>query len=824
VAAATALWSGVQALNGEARRSYQAAVDLAGGDGATALVSPGGGRVSAALFGEMRRAGWRVSPVLEGSVLLAGDRPRFLRVVGLEPLSLPAGSSLAGALVALGGDGEQDDADVLSDEQAEEQDGAAFIRPPFQALAAPDFLEEFGLDPGDRVTLADGRRSPPIFPSGAAPPGALLVDMGAAEALLDAQGLVDRFLLDGAAPAPPGGSIEEASGGRLTVQPARENDFGRLTGSFHLNLTAFGLLSFVVGLFIAYAAIGLAFEQRRATLRTVRALGVSARTAAAALLVEITVLALVAGVAGLALGYAIAGALAPDVAITLRGLYGAPASGSLRLDPIWALSGLAMSLAGAWAAAAQSLLKSYGAPVLSSVGAEAWRQAQRRWLLWQGGAGALFLAAAAGLAGYAQGGGQGGLLLGFGLLGCLLLGAALALPAALSGVLEAARGAARGPLSLWFWSDARREIGGLSLALAALLLALAANIGVGAMVGGFRVTFNTWIDARLAAEVYADGRDAAHAAEMRAWAADQPGVRAVLPDWGAEIRLGGWPVELRGFVDHATYRDNWPLLSAGAAPWDRVAAGEAALISEQLARRQRLSVGDVITLPGSATAGGAWPVEIAAIYADYGNPKGQVFVHGPTLAERFDALDVTGFALRVAPDRVTEVVEAMRAQFNLGPDGVIDQGNLKRFAMAIFERTFAITGALNALTLGVAGVALFASLAALSGRRLAQLAPLWAMGLPRRRLAALDLAQTLALALLTALLAVPVGMALAWALVAVVNVEAFGWRLPLTAFPGEWARLILLALVAAAIASAPAFWRLRRTPPERLLRIMAQDR
>ncbi len=97
----------------------------------------------------------------------------------------------------------------------------------------------------------------------------------------------------------------------------------RLTDSFHLNLTAFGLLSFFVGLFIVNSAIGLAFEQRLPVLRTLRACGVSARMLNGVLVLELVSLALIAGLIGLVCGYFIAGALLPDVAASLRGLYGA---------------------------------------------------------------------------------------------------------------------------------------------------------------------------------------------------------------------------------------------------------------------------------------------------------------------------------------------------------------------------------------------------------------------------------------------------------------------------------------------------------------------
>jgi putative ABC transport system permease protein len=108
--------------------------------------------------------------------------------------------------------------------------------------------------------------------------------------------------------------------------------------------------------------------------------------------------------------------------------------------------------------------------------------------------------------------------------------------------------------------------------------------------------------------------------------------------------------------------------------------------------------------------------------------------------------------------------------------------------------------------------------------RLPQLAPVWALGLTRARLGRLELLRAVLLAGLVTLLAVPLGLALAWVLLAVVNVEAFGWRLPMHLFPSDYARLAGLALVAAALA---AWWparRLARTRPADLLRVFANER
>src|SRR6202043_2456098 len=179
-------------------------------------------------------------------------------------------------------------------------------------------------------------------------------------------------------------ALEAVVGDRLRlIEPEAETDLERLTDSFHLNLTAFGLLSFFVGLFIVNSAVGLAFEQRLTMLRTLRACGVSARMLNAVLVTELVSLALVAGVIGLVCGYFIAASLLPDVAASLRGLYGAQIPGQLTLKPEWWIGGIVISIVGALAAATTSLAKAIRLHILAAARPYAWQQAQHRWLIFQ---------------------------------------------------------------------------------------------------------------------------------------------------------------------------------------------------------------------------------------------------------------------------------------------------------------------------------------------------------------------------------------------------------------------------------------------------------
>ena len=119
------------------------------------------------------------------------------------------------------------------------------------------------------------------------------------------------------------------------------------------------------------------------------------------LVLELVSLALIAGLIGLVCGYFIAGALLPDVAASLRGLYGAQIPGHLTLKPQWWIAGIAISIVGALAAAAASLTKALRLPLLATAQPYAWQQAQRRWLTYQSALALAAFAAAAAFCGSA---------------------------------------------------------------------------------------------------------------------------------------------------------------------------------------------------------------------------------------------------------------------------------------------------------------------------------------------------------------------------------------------------------------------------------------
>jgi len=760
LALATGLWSGVQAINSEARASYDAAAATLGEGQFDQLVPRAGERIPQSVYVNLRRVGWLVSPILD--VTFKG-----VRFVGIDPLTTPTQMSFSS-----GSGFSLEDTDLI-----------------FGNAEVASLLEGF-VD----VTIDNS-----------IPPGIVIADIGVVQRLFKRSDL-SRLMILPEQPIRQPDLVEIAP--ELVVQPSQQiADVAALTDSFHLNLTAFGFLSFAVGLFIVHSTIGLAFEQRRGMIRTLRSLGVPLSKLLALITVEMGLLVLVGAILGIVMGYTIAAMLLPDVAATVEGLYGARVSGTLSLRLEWWLSGIGLAFLGAGMALAVRIWQIMQMPLLFAVQPRAWAIASAKRIRGIAIIGMILLGFSGLLALIGTGLGQA-----FALIGFLLIGSALVLPWLTIKLLDFAPG--KGVVTSWFWADTRQQMPGLSLALIALLLAVSANIGVSTMVSSFRVTFVSFLDQRLAPELFVRLEDEKTASALEKYLLERE--LEVLPLLTVERPVVGQPAKLYGVRVGRTYRESWQFLGADPDVWDQVAKGEAVIVNEQLARRNNLWVSDEVDVAPGLN------LRIAAVVGDYGNPQGQVVMGELLFRKLYPNAVATSFGIRTMD--TVNLRKAIQADLEVPDSGIINQASIKSMSLEVFERTFAVTAALNILTLGVAGFAMLMSLLTLAGMRTPQLAPVWALGLTRTRLGVLELARALGLSLIVFICAVPLGLALAWALLNVVNVEAFGWQLPMFFFPADYAFLGGLAILATLIAAAwPAFQMVRK-PPAALLKVFSNER
>ena len=191
---ATALWSGVQALNQQARNSYDRAAATFGGARTAMLAGRNNAAFPQQLFVDLRRAGWPVSPVLEGRIQIDG---RAFRLLGIEPVTLPAEVGNAPAIGR---------ANLQS-----------FMTPPGEMLVAPETLSDLKLGEGARPSANGGALLPPLRVQPQLVPGVLVVDIGIAQTLLKMPGQLSRLLI--------GKTTDKTNGKRAPLEASSATSF-----------------------------------------------------------------------------------------------------------------------------------------------------------------------------------------------------------------------------------------------------------------------------------------------------------------------------------------------------------------------------------------------------------------------------------------------------------------------------------------------------------------------------------------------------------------------------------------------------------------------
>lgn len=800
---ANVLLVGTWLINAEARASYaEGERVLRAAPVAELRARNNGSPIDERDYVRLRRAGFdMLVPALRRSVRNADGK--MLELFGVDALALPRH-----------GDGQQREG--MNTLRGEGGFGG-FSFPPYQLWASPARLRQLGRTEGERITTADGVLLPPLH----AAPGAnlghrLLIDLGALQALTGSAGKLSAILVFPAAPERLAELRATLPSALAYVAAGDAPDPAELTRSLHLNLAAMGLLAFVVGVFLTYNALAFSYTDRHDLLRRLRLAGVTRGELSRALLTELVLFLAVGSLIGGWLGAELAAALLPGVGRTLAQLYDVYIAYPDVLAPRALLLPLGMTAIAAILCVAFPLRESLKAPLLQRwTGGWQRRNVARRdgQFLVTG----LALLAAAGLsAKTAQH--TGAALAG---MAALLLGAALCLPATLRVLLAGLARLVhpRHARARWLIADSRWLLGPGALALMAMTLALVANSGLNTMIESFRKATDDWLNQRLAAQLYI--RATPDTTRLTAWLArEAPEVTLAERYRTALHRTAptGRPARVEVFTlqDDPRFIDALRLLRAEPGAKARFQRGEGLLVSERAWRIDRWQPGELAPLCDG------FQLPVLGVYPDYGNPLSQWLVATAAFHICWPGQEPLSLAL-LGPESVDWPLLRARLleAFDLRDDELIDQSALKATGLAVFDRTFLVTRALNALTLLVAGIGVFCAISAIHHHRIARQALLASLGLTRRERGGLLLAQWGLLGLLCMALVWPFGTLLAGYLAGVVTPVAFGWSFPLMLDWDHYLHLTVLAAAALVLAVALPSLRLVRTSPAAMLRAEA---
>jgi putative ABC transport system permease protein len=802
VALGVAVVLAMELAGNAATGSFHSSLETLSGEQNFEVTAAGG--VSEDLAGKLAALpdDWRVTPRMEGFAVIA-DSKKTLPLIGLDLIAESNWLTLN-----------------KSGESTADAPGNMFAlnaQASLEDLTTRDSIwvgQSLGKHPGDRLQLLINDRSGVynirgIFPDANGNESAIVMDIATAQFALQRAGRLDRiYLRTPRADASASLSLEEWQRRAQQVLPegvqvrpagASTNENRRMLAAFRWNLRLLSYIALVVGAFLIYNTISVSVVRRRAEIGIARALGASRKQVLVAFLGEAAFIGLAGVLLGVPLGRLLASAAVKLMGTTVSMLYVTSRPGSIACTP-WSVAlalfvGTGVTLFSAWSPAREAALV---APVEAM--ARGRREFEIRVAKTSGLWFALLLAiAAAGASRVAPIGGKPI----FGYLATLLVVAAglFAIPAFVDASIRVTSNLLRKFLGVEALLAARSLAGSLrrtSVLVAALCTAIAMMTAVGIMVGSFRQTVVSWMNDELPADLYLRpaGNPAADqhptiSPELSDAIAKLPGVSLVQRLRAYEISYQGMPATL-GSIDlenREIYRTS-DFLSGRSTEsvLAELRGANAVIVSEPFTYKHHLQRGDWLQL---GLGVGQVSFRIADVYYDYASERGMVLMDRQVMLRYLRDPAPSNIAVFVSPDAdvatVRREIEAAAANYRVL---IFANGDLRGQAVQIFDRTFAITYALEAVAVLVAVMGVAGALLALVIDRRRELGLLRYLGASSGQLRKLILTEAGLLALLANLSGMVLGFFLSLILIFVINKQSFGWTIRL-----HWPVAVLLAAI-----------------------------
>lgn len=630
-----------------------------------------------------------------------------------------------------------------------------------------------------------------VFPDSNGNAAAIVMDIAAAQRALGRLGTIDRVLVK----IPQDMSLDTGQQRLSAILPAgtevrlagtSTTENRKMLAAFRWNLRLLSYIALVVGAFLIYNTISVSVVRRRADIGIVRALGASRAAVLIAFLGEAFCFGFLGTVLGLPLGRLMASVAIKLMSATVESLYVSSRPGPLDLDAgaviLAFIIGIGVSVASAYSPAREASLV---APVEAMArGRREYVAAvhKRRDLRW---AFALGCAALAASRAPAVGGKP---LLGYLATLLLILASALAIPACVAGAMHLA-GRSLGKLcgveALLASRSLSASLRRTSVLVGALSTAIAMMTAVGIMVGSFRQTVLLWMEDQLPADLYmrpagnvGPDRHPTISTDLVETIAHLPAVAAIDRLREYEISYDGMPAGLASIeLNVLRSYHNVDFLSGRStnAVLADLRGQKAVIVSEPFANKHRVRAGDSITLSMGETRSG---FRIADIYYDYSSERGTILMDRETLLRYLPDPAPSNLAIYVAPG--TTIADA-RATIEHAAAGrrvlLFTNRDLRGEALRIFDRTFAITYALEAVAVIIAVMGAAGSLLALVIDRRRELALLRFLGAASAQVRKLIVAEAALLGMLATAAGVALGFTLSLILVFVINKQSFGWTI-----------------------------------------------
>jgi putative ABC transport system permease protein len=771
--------------------SFHASMETLGGDNDLEVVASGG--VPETVVGTIATLPYsiRISARIEDSAVIR-DTKQTVPLLGLD-LVAEGSSDRSGAILG------SSSSETLSPSQDA-----------MQQLQKPDSVwvgASLGRKPGDTVSLLINDQVREftvrgVYPDSNGSECAIVMDLAAAQRTLNRFGRVDRILLK--TPEVPG--LEQwqqrvraalPAGVEVRSQGTGTNENRRMLAAFRWNLRLLSYIALIVGAFLIYNTISVSVVRRRPETGIVRALGASRRTVLVAFLGEAAFFGLAGAALGLPVGRAMASGAVKLMAATVESLYVSSRPGPIELS---AWSVLLAFVIGVGVAIVSALSPAREASVVSPVEAmargrrESTARVHKSRDLWLALVLGILAAAATRVPAI-----EGQPVFGYLAAVLLVVASALAIPAftdAFISLFSRGLGKILGVEALLAAQSLSASLRRTSVLVGALSTAIAMMTSVGIMVGSFRETVLIWMNDRLPADLYlrpagepAPDRHPTVSLELADKISKLPGIAGVDRLRAYEISYDGMPATLAS-VDLSALRSDHQSNFFSGRPTEHVLSqirnADAVVVSEPFTYKHHVRAGDSITLALGTTRPS---FRIVDVYYDYGSERGSILMDRQTMLRYLPDPAPSNLAIYVAPHASAETVREEITEASAGYRVLLfSNRDLRTEAIRIFDRTFAITYALEAVAVIVAVMGIAGALLALVIDRRREFGLLRFLGAAAGQVRRQILVEAGLLGLLANFAGLALGFALSLILIYVINKQSFGWTIrfhwPVAVLPG----------------------------------------
>jgi putative ABC transport system permease protein len=650
----------------------------------------------------------------------------------------------------------------------------------------------------------------------------VVMDIDAAQQATGRAGRVDRVLLK--VPEHPSFADWQQKiqstlppGVRLQPQGSETAANRRMLAAFRWNLRVLSYIALLVGAFLIYNTISVSVVRRRADIGTVRALGAGRRAVLLAFLAEAALFGIAGSLLALPLGRLLASGAVRLLSTTVNALYVSSRPGTLALSAgsvmLAFVVGIGIAVASAFAPAREAALVPPTEAMARGRREYAIHVERRRDAML-----AILLAIAAALTAYLPP------LDGkpvFGYIAALLLVAAsaMAIPALVSALMPLLSTVLQKVLGVEALLAARSLTGSLrrtSVLVGTLSTAIAMMTSVGIMVGSFRQTVVTWMDRQLPADLYlrpagAPGGDRHPTIQpqLADRIASLPGVAAVSRFRAYNIEYKGLPATLAwADIDPSHDRQKTEFLSGrpSSLVMRELASGNTAIVSEPFANKHHVRTGDVLTLPMGAKE---VPFRVVGVFYDYGDEAGIILLARSTMLRYLPDPAASNLAIYLAPGADFETVRTEIGKAAAGSDVLLfSNREIRRQGIRVFDQTFAITYALEAVAILVAVLGIAGALISIVIDRRREFGLLRFLGAATSQIRRLILVEAGLIGILANIVGLTLGYLLSLILIYVINKQSFGWTIQfhwpvailVGALSGVYVATVLAGLYPASIA------------------------